>query len=130
MGQLWFGMLTDAPLNGSNSFFQRQTRPMRLLLEISFTIEAGNRAARENGFAAIRDILAEQKPEAVWFLTRNGLRTGMLIINVNDASQIAAIAEPWFLAFDASVQVTPVMLPEDLDRAAPAIQQAVKAYSS
>jgi hypothetical protein len=48
---------------------------------------------------------------------------------MNEASEIPAIAEPWFLALSAAVEVTPVMLPEDLQKAAPAIAEAVKKYS-
>ena len=101
---------------------------MRFLFTISFQVEAGNLAARQDGFAAIRTILAEQKPESAWFLTREGKRTGMLILHLDNASQVAAIAEPWFLALNASVDVTPVMLPEDHAGATPPIERAVKAY--
>jgi hypothetical protein len=48
---------------------------------------------------------------------------------MQDASQIPAIAEPWFLAFNASIEIHPVMVPEDLLKAGPAIEQAVKKYS-
>jgi hypothetical protein len=47
---------------------------------------------------------------------------------MKDASQIPAIAEPWFLAFNAHVEMHPVMVPEDLAKAGPAIEQAVKKY--
>jgi hypothetical protein len=49
-------------------------------------------------------------------------------MHMDDASQLAAIAEPWFLALNASIEVTPVMLPADLGKAGPAIEQAVKTY--
>ena len=39
-----------------------------------------------------------------------------------------AIVEPWFLAFNANVQLLPVMLPEDLEKAGPGIEDAVKKY--
>jgi hypothetical protein len=45
-----------------------------------------------------------------------------------DASQIPAIAEPWFLAFNASIEIHPVMIPDDLAKAAGAIENAVKKY--
>jgi len=48
---------------------------------------------------------------------------------MQDASQIPAIAEPWFLAFNASIEIHPVMVPDDLIRAGSAIEAAVKKYS-
>jgi len=100
---------------------------MRFLFKVSMPVEAGNAAAK-NGFSAIRSILAQQKPEAAYFATEGGRRTAFLIIHMDDLSQIPAIAEPWFLALNASIEVTPAMTPEDLMKAGPAIEQAVKAY--
>ena len=47
---------------------------------------------------------------------------------MDDVSQLPAIAEPWFLAVNASIEVTPAMVPEDLQKAGPAIEQAVQTY--
>jgi hypothetical protein len=47
---------------------------------------------------------------------------------MKDASQIPAIAEPWFLAFNASIEIHPVMIPDDLARAGGAIEHAVRAH--
>jgi hypothetical protein len=101
---------------------------MRFLVKVSMPVEAGNAAAKKDGFAAIQNILQQQKPEAAYFLPQAGQRTGILILNLNDPSEIPAICEPWFLALHASIEVTPVMLPEDLQKAASAIEQAVKTY--
>ena len=101
---------------------------MRFLFKISFPVQAGNQAAKKDGFKAIRQILEEQKPEAAYFIADGGKRTGILIINMDDASQIPAIAEPWFLALNATIEVTPAMVPEDLQKAGPAIERAVKTY--
>ena len=51
-----------------------------------------------------------------------------MIINMDDVSQLPAIAEPWFLAMNASIEVTPAMVPEDLQKAGPAIEHAVQTY--
>ena len=102
---------------------------MRVLFKISMPVEAGNAAAKD-GFKAIQSILEQQKPEAAYFVAENGKRTGILIINMKDASEIPAIAEPWFLALNAAIEATPVMTPADLQKAAPAITQAVKTYGS
>ena len=39
------------------------------------------------------------------------------------------MAEPWFLAFNASVEIHPVMIPDDLAKAGGAIENAVKKYA-
>jgi hypothetical protein len=101
---------------------------LRFLFKISFPVESGNASAKKNGFKAIQQILEEQKPEAAYFLTDNGMRTGILIMHMEDASQIPAIAEPWFLALNARIECTPVMLPGDLQKAGPAIERAVKTF--
>jgi hypothetical protein len=101
---------------------------MRFLYKISFPVEAGNAAAKKDGFGAIQSILQAQKPEAAYFAAENGLRTCFMIVDMEDASQIPGIAEPWFLALNASIEVSPVMIPADLAKAAPAIAEAVKTY--
>jgi hypothetical protein len=101
---------------------------MRFLFKISFPVEAGNAAAKKDGFKAIQTILEQQKPEAAYFISENGKRTAILILNMEDASEIALIAEPWFLALNAAIEVTPAMIPADLQKAGHAIAQAVKTY--
>ena len=101
---------------------------MRFLLKASLPVDAGNEAAKKDGFRAMQNILEQQKPEAAYFFSENGKRTCMLILNLDDPSQIPAIAEPWFLAFNAAIDLTPVMIPADLQKAAPAIANAVKTF--
>jgi hypothetical protein len=48
---------------------------------------------------------------------------------LENASQIPAVAEPWFLAFNAQVEFHPAMNLEDLKNATPGIENAVKKYS-
>jgi hypothetical protein len=40
-----------------------------------------------------------------------------MIINLDDPSKIPAIAEPWFLTFNADCDLRVVMTPEDLAKA-------------
>jgi hypothetical protein len=103
---------------------------MRFLVKVNIPVEAGNAAAKAGKLGEIiQAILAELKPEAVYFTDDGGQRSGFLFLEMQDASQIPAIAEPWFLAFNASVEIHPVMVPADLARAGGAIAAAVKKYA-
>ena len=102
---------------------------MRFLVKAIFDVESGNSLARDGRLGAtIQSILEELKPEAAYFLAEDGERAAFLFVEMDDASQIPAMAEPWFLALNASVSFTPVMVAEDLMKAGPAIDQAVKKY--
>ncbi len=102
---------------------------MRFLFKASWDIEAGNKLARDGHLGStVASILDDLKPEAAYFLAEKGKRTAFLIVDMQDASQIPAVAEPWFLACNASVSFQPVMVAEDLERAGPAIEQAVQKY--
>jgi len=91
---------------------------MRLLVDAEFPIEPFNTMIK-NGTAGqvIEKAMADIKPEAAYFLERNGKRGCTLIVDVPGPSHIPAIAEPLFLLFNASVQFHPVMSPEDLAKA-------------
>ena len=103
---------------------------MRCLLKVCIPVESGNAAAKAGKLGAtIQSILAEQKPEAAYFTAEQGQRTGYLVLDLADASQIPAIAEPWFLAFNAAIEIKRVMVPDDLGKAASAIEKAVKKYA-
>jgi hypothetical protein len=102
---------------------------MRFLVKVNIPVEAGNAAARAGKLGTtIQSILADLKPEAAYFTDDNGERTGFIFLEMQDASQIPAIAEPWFLAFDASIEFHPVMVPDDLAKAGSAIAAAVAKY--
>ena len=103
---------------------------MRFLLKVNIPVEAGNAAAKAGKLGTtIQSILADLKPEAAYFTADHGQRTGFMVFEMQDASQIPAIAEPWFLAFNASIEIHPVMVPGDLVKAGGAIEKAVKTYA-
>ena len=103
---------------------------MRMMMQMSIPVEAGNDAARTGGFSVtLRKILESIQPECAYFTTtENGERGGFIVFDLKDPSQIPAIAEPFFLAFNARVKFSPVMNAQDLANAAPAIENATKAF--
>jgi hypothetical protein len=103
---------------------------MRMLLRVSIPVETGNAAAKNGTLGTtIERILADLKPEAAYFYADDsGRRCGSIVFDLAESSQIPAVAEPWFLAFNATLSLRPVMNPQDLAKAGPSIGEAVKLY--
>jgi len=103
---------------------------MRTLLRVSIPVETGNAAAKAGTLGStVEKIVADLKPEAVYFFNGdNGNRSGSIVFDMKDTSQIPAVAEPWYLAFNAKVSFRPVMNPQDLAAAGPSITKAGQQY--
>jgi hypothetical protein len=102
---------------------------MRCLMKVSMPVDAGNAAIADGSLPkTIESILGDLKPEAAYFAEEHGQRTAFIFFDLKDASQIPAVAEPWFLAFNAHVELHPAMNLDDLRKAAPGIEHAVKHY--
>ena len=102
---------------------------MRILMKVTIPVEDGNAAVIAGTLGStIGSILGDLKPESVYFAEENGARTGFVVVNVENASQIPALAEPWFLAFNAKVELHPAMNVEDLKNSASAMESAARKY--
>jgi len=90
---------------------------MRMLLKIDMNLEAGNEAIRSGKMAEFNQSLMERiQPEAAYFSTENGTRTSYIFFDLQDPSQIPAIAEPLFQNLGARVEFIPVMNGDDLQK--------------
>ncbi|MBS7661935.1 panthothenate synthetase [Pseudomonas lalucatii] len=91
---------------------------MKMLLSVEFPHEPFNALVR-NGTCGevIARILATIKPEAAYFTEQDGTRAGVFVIEVPEPSAVPAIAEPFFLNFQANCKFRIVMSPDDLQRA-------------
>jgi len=91
---------------------------MRMLLHVRLPHEPFNTMVKDGTAGKkIQRILQEQKPEAAYFTEYQGRRGGILIVNVENPSQVPAFSEPWFITFNADCEFHIVMTPEDLAKA-------------
>ena len=102
---------------------------MKYIMKMRMSLEKGNAALTDAQFGQkMHDLLAEIKCEAAYFTTICGQRGAFIVVNLNDASELPKVAEPFFLWLDADIDWYPVMMPEDLAKAGPAIGAAVQKY--
>ncbi len=102
---------------------------MRFMLTCRMPLEKGNELAKNGTLAqTVQTIMEELQPEAVYFGDIEGARGGYIVVNMDDASQLPAVTEPLFQGLGATIQVHPVMTPEDLAKGTPAIEEAARKY--
>src|SRR5579884_487820 len=103
---------------------------MRVYVKVTIPAEGGNAAIRNGTLVpTVEAIIKELQPELAFFYAdAQGRRTNNFLLDLKDPSWIPAIAEPFFLAFNASVEIYPVMLADDLMQSAPHVDHAVKQY--
>jgi hypothetical protein len=100
------------------------------MITFSINPEKGDRLIKEGRLGeTMASILEDLQPEAAYFTDVEGTRGGVLVVDMEDASQIPAVTEPLLLGVGATVHLQPVMTPEDLRGAAgEALQQMGQKY--
>src|SRR5215471_16615261 len=102
---------------------------MRTVLRFTIPVETGNATISDGTLPKTMDsILSDLKPEAAYFFTHNGERSGFIVFDLKEPAQIPHIAEPLFAAFNARVEFHPAMNVEDLKKALSGIDTTVKKY--
>ena len=90
---------------------------MRTMIRITIPVDAGNKAVQDGTLPkTVADTMERLKPESAYFFTDHGVRTGIMIADFKDVSDIPAIAEPLFMGFSAAVEFIPVMNAEELKK--------------
>lgn len=102
----------------SNYKLYQEGYVVRMMLTATIPHEPCNALIRANKFGPImKKILDELKPEAAYFTEMDGSRGAVLILDVSDPSKVPAMAEPFFLNFNADCRFRICMTPADLSKA-------------
>ena len=103
---------------------------MRLMINFTIPLSAGNELVSSGKIGQNFNSLIEQfKPEASYFFAENGQRSGFMVIEMGDSSDLARVAESFWFGLQADISVTPVMNGEDLAKGLGDIDSVVKRYS-
>ena len=88
---------------------------MRMMLKFTLPVESSNANITDGSLGrTMESILSKFKPEAAYFTPMDGKRGGMIFFDLADPSQIVESVEPFFLGFNASIELVPVMNADDL----------------
>ncbi|MHC3471586.1 hypothetical protein ACYF6T_23225 [Streptomyces sp. 7R007] len=90
---------------------------MRVLLKASGDTQKANEAIRGGRMAEIlKQTMERLQPEAAYFGPMDGRRTMLLVFDLPDPSQLPPLTDALFQELNATVEITPVMNLEDLQK--------------
>lgn len=91
---------------------------MKMLLTVEFPHEPFNALVRRGKIGEVMERNLESvKPEMAYFTEQDGKRTGIFVVELNQPSEVPALAEPFFLHFQADCKFRVAMTPADLQMA-------------
>jgi pantothenate synthetase len=86
-------------------------------LKFQIENEAGNRAIKGGSLAKTIERLMElMHPEPAYFGTDDGVRTGFVVFDMKDSSQMPIIGEQLFMNLNAKIFIAPIMNEDDLKK--------------
>jgi hypothetical protein len=102
---------------------------MRVMIKFGFPVEVGNAGIRTGKVEKVfQQIMEELKPEAAYFHAVDGDRGGFFVVNMQESSEIADIAERLFHGLNAKIELVPVMSAEDLRKGLSGVQGTIQRY--
>ncbi|MFF8095440.1 hypothetical protein [Streptomyces sp. NPDC016675] len=88
---------------------------MRVLLKATLDTEKSNELIRSGRMPGMmKEMLDRIGPEAAYFGTLGGRRTALLVLDMQESSQLPPIGEPFLMEMNADVEVCPIMNADDL----------------
>jgi hypothetical protein len=90
---------------------------MRMLMRVQMEVAAANRAIADGTWERVMgDAMEQLRPEAAYFTAQDGKRTGFIVFDLADPSDMPSIAEPFFMSVDAAIDIAPVMTIDDVKK--------------
>ncbi|MBV9264792.1 MAG: panthothenate synthetase [Acidobacteriaceae bacterium] len=88
---------------------------MRFLVKVRPDRERTNTSIVEGSFdQTMQQVLSHLKPEAAYFFEEQGHRTAIFVVDIQKASELPNVGEPFFHGMGAEVHFHPVMSAQDL----------------
>jgi hypothetical protein len=83
---------------------------MRVMLTVEMDTDRANEAITGDTLQrTLESVLERIKPEAAYFGAKDGRRTGFIVFDLKEPSDIPTVAEPFFQELGAQVTFIPVM---------------------
>ncbi|MCH6161071.1 hypothetical protein [Streptomyces marispadix] len=96
---------------------------MRMMLRALMDTQMSNQTIENGQMQKVVDSLMEElKPEAAYFSPHNGRRACIFVFDMQESSQLPAVAERLFRTMGAEVEVQPVMNREELQKGLAALR--------
>jgi hypothetical protein len=103
---------------------------MRWMIKFSIPVNEGNELVKSGKISRnFQSLMEEFKPEAAYFFPENGQRSGFMIVEATESSDLARIGESFWFGLHADISVTPVMNGEDLGKGLGGIEGIIKKYA-
>jgi hypothetical protein len=100
-----------------------------MMIKFALPVEASNDAIRTGKLQRVfAQVVEDLKPEAAYYFPQEGQRGGMFIVDMQQSSQIAEIAEKLFFGLNAKVEMVPVMAADDLHHGLAGVQDTIRRY--
>ncbi|HEX6500211.1 MAG TPA: hypothetical protein VF054_14445 [Micromonosporaceae bacterium] len=88
---------------------------MRVLMTVEMDSEAASQSIRDGKLPEVMDTALKQlQPEAAYFATHDGNRTAYIVFDLREPAQMPQVAEPFFSALKAKINMCPVMNADDV----------------
>ncbi len=103
---------------------------MRCMVKFWIPVSEGNELVKTGKIGRVfQSLMDDFKPEAAYFFSEEGVRSGFMIMNVGEQSEFIHIAESFWFGLRAEITVTPVMSGEDLEKGLTGIDDLLKRYA-